>query len=198
MKYIFLNLIALFGFVATYLALQNGYFLDIDSFISGFPREKLFIWLFFLITDVGGLVMISIGSIFLLVLLTIQAKYKKVLYSVVALLGGLILQTLIKNLLEVARPENSMIAYSGYSFPSGHTNMTTILFLSFCFYVFSDLVDKRRRKLYFAISFLIIFLVGISRVYLNAHWVSDVVAGWCLGVFWATVPLAIKNLKLKM
>ena len=139
--------------------------------------------------------MIFIGSIFLVTLLAIQGKYKAVFYSLISLLGGLASQSIIKNVLTIGRPENSFITSWGYAFPSGHTNMTTILFLCFCFYVLHDLFDKKRRVLYFTISILVIILVGLSRVYLNAHWVSDVLAGWCLGLFWATAPLAVVKIR---
>ena len=136
---------------------------------------------------------ISLASILLLVFLVIKGKQKEALYFSISLVGGLIFQTIIKNILAVPRPGNSLVVYSGYSFPSGHTNMATILFLSLCFYVFQSVVNKRKRQLYYIASILIILFVGFSRLYLNAHWVSDVLAGWCLGIFWATLPLLWQN-----
>lgn len=197
MKYIYLNLISILGFIGVYMALQSGFFLNVNNFVYVFPRSNFLIWLFFIVTDVGGLIFISLGSLFLISLLAIQGKYQKIFYTAMALFGGLVSQTIIKNMLEVARPENSLVVYSGYAFPSGHTNMATILFLSICFYLFQDLLDKKRKMFYFSISIFLIVLVGISRVYLNAHWVSDVLAGWCLGLFWATVPLVVAKINTK-
>jgi undecaprenyl-diphosphatase len=196
MKYVYLNFIALIGFILTYFIFKYGYFLDINNFVANVPRSNFLVWLFFIITDVGSLLTVSFISIFLVAVLTIQSKYKNLLYTTIAILGGLASQSIIKNILMVGRPENSPLSSWGYSFPSGHTNMVTIVFLCFCFYVFNDFVDMRKRRFYTLVSILIIFVVGLSRLYLNAHWVSDVVAGWCLGLFWATAPLAFENFVL--
>ncbi len=193
MKYIYLNLIALIGFVATYFALNYGYFLNINNIVSNYPRSNSLVLPFFFITDVGGLMFIFVASLYLVTYLVIKGNNRGALYTTLALLGGLASQTIIKNVLEMSRPLNGLISTSGYSFPSGHANMTTILFLCFCFYVVRRMVHKNKRILYFTLSFLIIILVGVSRIYLNAHWVSDVVAGWCLGMFWATLPLLWQN-----
>jgi len=193
MRYIYLNLIAFFGFIFTYLAFHYGYFLNINNFIANIPRTDFLVWLFFFVTDLGSLVFVSIGSVFLITFLIVKGYGKEAFYIAIALLGGLTSQTIIKNILAISRPENGLVAYSGYSFPSGHTNMATILFLSFCFYVVFKIIDRKKRRLYFVISIIVIILVGLSRVYLNAHWVSDVLAGWCLGIFWATVPMTLNN-----
>ena len=197
MKYIYLNLIAILGLVSTYLIFRLGYFYSLNNYIANLPRTSSLTWLFFVITDVGGLVFVSFGSIILLSFLVVKGYSKQAFYTAIALAGGLASQTLIKNILEISRPENSLVAYTGYSFPSGHTNMATILFLSFCFYFLPNLVEKKKRRLYFILSFLIIILVGLSRIYLNAHWLSDVLAGWCLGLFWATFPLAVVKINTK-
>jgi membrane-associated phospholipid phosphatase len=197
MRYIYFNLIAFFGFIFTYFAFHYGYFLNINNFIANIPRTDFLVWLFFFVTDLGSLVFVSIGSVFLIAFLVVKGYTKQGFYTAMALLGGLLTQTIIKNLIEVARPENSLVAYSGYSFPSGHTNMVTILFLSFCFYVVFKIIDRKKRRLYFVVSIIVIILVGLSRVYLNAHWVSDVLAGWCLGIFWATLPLAVVKINTK-
>ena len=195
MKYIYLNLIAFFGFIGTFLAVYFGHFANINIYVNSLPRISLLVWPFFFITDIGGLFIISLGSIFLLIFLAIKDEHKKILYTAISLIGALLSQTLIKNFTLVARPQNGLVSSFGYAFPSGHSNMSAVLFLSLCFYVFSNIIDGKKRKLYYGISILIILLVGFSRIYLNVHWVSDVLAGWCLGMFWATLPLAFVSLK---
>ncbi len=195
MKYIYLNLIGLLGFIATYIALHYGYFSNINNFVNMFPRTDFLVWIFFVLTDIGGILFITFGTLFLTALLIVRGLYQSAIYTAVAVFGGLTSQTIIKNFLEVSRPENIVVSSFGYSFPSGHTNMITILFLSFCFYVFGNIANRKRRRLYYIISILTILFVGISRVYLNAHWASDVVAGWFLGLFWATAPLVFLRLK---
>ncbi len=198
MKYLYFNLLAFLGFIFTYFAFHYGYFSNINNFVESLSRTDFLVWFFFLVTDVGSLVFVSIGSILLITYLVVKGYSKGAFYTATALLGGIITQTLIKNILAISRPENSLVTYSGYSFPSGHTNMATILFLSFCFYVVSNFVSRKKRILFFSFSITIIILIGLSRIYLNAHWVSDVFAGWCLGLFWATLPMVVKSIKYKV
>ncbi len=102
------------------------------------------------------------------------------------LLGGAFFQALLKQFVERARPENSVVLETGFSFPSGHATLAVIFFCSLI-YVFGSRIQNRISREVFGISSLLLFLlVGFSRVYLNVHWVSDVIAGFALGAFWLT------------
>ena len=65
------------------------------------------------------------------------------------------------------------ISAQGYSFPSGHSTNSAILYGSLPVY--------KKHKLLVALGFIVPFLVGISRVMLGAHYVTDVLVGWTLG-----------------
>ena len=67
------------------------------------------------------------------------------------------------------------IAAQGYSFPSGHTTNSTLLYSSLAKY-------KSKNKVLLVIAFVVPFLVGLSRVLLGAHYVTDVLCGWVVGV----------------
>jgi membrane-associated phospholipid phosphatase len=74
---------------------------------------------------------------------------------------------------------------SSYAFPSGHATVSAAVCGAFAYALFRDgLVG---RELAMAIAVLPPLLVGISRVYLNVHWATDVVGGWCAGLFVAAV-----------
>lgn len=62
----------------------------------------------------------------------------------------------------------------GYSFPSGHTQGAT----TFWYYMMKEV----RKKFIYFIGWLIIVLVGISRLYLRVHWLIDVIGGLTLGI----------------
>ncbi len=118
-----------------------------------------------------------------------------------ATLGGGVLIYIFKELLQRARPLSVLIVESGYSLPSGHTAIATILVL-LLLHIFKEKI-KQYYLLYWTIGGLIVVLVAFSRIYLQAHWLSDVLAGFVLGVLWFLIyvlmtKIAVKNyLKIK-
>ncbi|WP_164527840.1 phosphatase PAP2 family protein [Georhizobium profundi] len=79
-------------------------------------------------------------------------------------------------------PDSSELLYT--SFPSGHALLATLRFGA------ATLLAARRCKRLHLRSYLVAtacsisLVVGVSRVYLGAHWPSDVLAGWSLGLIW--------------
>src|SRR5262249_11541170 len=75
----------------------------------------------------------------------------------------------------------------GNSFPSGHALGSIVAYGSLLL-VFLPAVPRRLRRVAIAVAAAIVVLVGFTRVALGVHYVSDVLAGWLLGVAWLTVP----------
>src|SRR5690606_27920076 len=73
------------------------------------------------------------------------------------------------------------------SFPSGHAMVTTVAYLTLAALVIRFFEDLRVRIYVVSVAIFISVVVGISRIYLGVHWPSDVVAGWALGVAWASL-----------
>lgn len=92
----------------------------------------------------------------------------------------------IKLLILRERPDAALhlIEESGYSFPSGHANASLIFYIFLAFLITRALNQKRHGDIANLITVLfviLIFLIGISRIYLGVHYPTDVLAGWCLG-----------------
>ncbi len=107
--------------------------------------------------------------------------------ALAAMGGGQLAVTTLKHLFSRARPDEVFHATvaSGYSFPSGHTMMSTIVFLTLAALTARLTASTRLRVFAMATAGLITGLVGSSRVYLGVHWASDVAAGWTAGAAWA-------------
>lgn len=90
---------------------------------------------------------------------------------------------LLKLAFREARPHDSLLPLSTYSYPSGHATIGAVLFL-FVAYLYGNAGQRHRmRAPFYALCAAMALAVGGSRVYLGVHWLSDVAAGLLLGVF---------------
>ena len=104
--------------------------------------------------------------------------------------------SVLKKSTDIARPpvEFQVAQIRNPSFPSGHTANTTALIVSVVLVVWCATKLSRRTKIWVSIGgAVIVTAMGLTRLVLNVHWLSDVLAGWCIG---AAVGLAITGLLL--
>jgi len=93
-------------------------------------------------------------------------------------LGG----DLIKIAIQRPRPLMSLIQESGYSFPSNHAVFAMILFSLIVYFFIEKINNNLLKKLFVIINFLMVFVVGASRIYLGVHWFTDVFGGFMFGI----------------
>jgi undecaprenyl-diphosphatase len=138
------------------------------------------------ITNLHG----TVGILILAALFGIYLFWKKKGYWLIALLlcvpGGLILNVLLKHAFQRARPsfDNPLVSLTTFSFPSGHTAGSTVLYGFIAAYLISHLQSSGQRVLVACAAFLLVALVGLTRIYLGAHYLSDVLAAMVEGVAW--------------
>jgi membrane-associated phospholipid phosphatase len=97
----------------------------------------------------------------------------------------------LKNIYDRARPPGSLVATSGASFPSGHAIAASVTVLAA---VIALVPAGRRRALWVAAAVAFSILMGLSRAYLGAHWLSDATAGILLGTSCALLTALIAGL----
>ncbi len=121
--------------------------------------------------------------IVLTVVLWVKFSKKWAIFFAGALASQAIIFEVIKELVHKARPINRLIVGEGLSFPSGHST-TAVVFFGLLILFTISYVKKESTRLYIIIaSIAFTILVGFSRIYLNVHWLSDVLGGFTLGLF---------------
>jgi membrane protein DedA with SNARE-associated domain/membrane-associated phospholipid phosphatase len=138
------------------------------------------------ITTLGGFYCSSLLILILFFALFRQNKWYYSILAALSIFSGLISSGLIKSITHVIRPEASLVYTEYFSFPSSHTLSITILGLLY-FHCLRTSIEGRLGRVFLGIGCVIVVLsVGFSRIFLGAHWLTDVLAGIALGVFWVT------------
>jgi membrane-associated phospholipid phosphatase len=109
-------------------------------------------------------------------------------------LGSISTNLLLKELYDRARPTvNPMIEASGLSFPSGHAMFNLSFYGLLIFLIWKEVKDPILKVVLSSLLFLLIILIGISRIYLGVHYASDVLAGFAAGFLWLIIALFVTN-----
>ncbi|WP_428961251.1 phosphatase PAP2 family protein [Micromonospora fluostatini] len=140
------------------------------------------------ITDLGGRpVIVWLVSVAVVGLL-IRRQGRLAMYVIVTGLGALVLDPSLKALVDRLRPEVDVPigTYAGQSFPSGHALGSMVAYGAILL-VFLPAMAPRWRKPAIALTGLVVFLIGFTRVALGVHFLSDVLGAWLLGAAWLGV-----------
>ena len=141
------------------------------------------------ITSLGGISVLSVFALMAVGFLLIHGKRLSALLTVVGLAGGVALSEGLKAVFERPRPPSAYQAVEtlNASFPSGHALLATVFYLTVGV-MLTRAFSKTRMKAYTLVwTVVLVLLIGLTRIYLGAHWASDVLAGWGIGAFWAMV-----------
>ena len=107
-------------------------------------------------------------------------------------ISSLVLMLLLKQLFQRKRPLSPLLkAAKGLSFPSGHAIMA-VTFYGLLIYILQHSITIDWLKwLATILVFVLIVLIGFSRIYLRVHYASDVAAGFIIGLLWLLISLAV-------
>ena len=131
-------------------------------------------------------------------LLLIKGRKTQSLLLIAAVGGNALLVAAIKTITQVIRPENQLIHDASFAYPSGHCAGTIIFVGLLTYYTWIKYGNRQRAKITVLTIFsLIVAFVSFDRIYLNIHWLSDVIGGCLLGTFWLSFCIIFyKHLKL--
>jgi undecaprenyl-diphosphatase len=139
----------------------------------------------FAVTDLGAtLTLVGVLAVGVLWLLLRRLPRLAVLVMLTGA-GGLILNPVVKELVARLRPvvETPVYRTDGWSFPSGHA-MSSLVCYGILLLVFAPVLHTRARRVVVGCAVLLVAAVGLSRVALGVHYLTDVLAGWLLGSLW--------------
>ncbi|WP_027500967.1 phosphatase PAP2 family protein [Rhodococcus sp. UNC363MFTsu5.1] len=139
------------------------------------------------ITNLGGTVASLVVTTVIVLALLARGHRAEALLVGGAMFTGQLVMSLLKLAFGRARPPEPerLVVEVTHSFPSGHAMMSSILVCVVGAVIVRLAGPRWRNPAVFAGLALWTLAIGLSRVYLGAHWLTDVIAGWLFGAAWA-------------
>ncbi|KAJ53131.1 undecaprenyl-diphosphatase [Clostridium tetanomorphum] len=142
-------------------------------------------------TNIGDPVSVIIMTVVVVALLYLKGMKNERTFFALNILGVWLFNEVLKISFKRDRPSIRIISARGYSLPSGHA----MVFLTFSIIiVYLILLYIKNKSIKYIISTIFIIMaifIGLSRVYLRVHYLSDVLAGWSAAMFWSGINIAI-------
>jgi undecaprenyl-diphosphatase len=189
--------LALVGYAALAADVVNGgAFSEVDAEVAEWVVGSMPTWVEWLarpFTWLGGLVGMTIVVTVVSVVLLRRGLWREAVVLVVVTLGSQVLVLSAKAGYERERPDvgSAIELPSSFSFPSGHATTGVAVFGLLGLYAAALATTRRQRIAAVCTGFAIGGLVAASRVVLNVHFLSDVLAGACLGLAWLSTCLLV-------
>ena len=151
---------------------------------------------FFAITQLGGTWAIAAGSLLLGGWLVWRKRFAGLISLLASVGGGILLNMALKNIFLRPRPDfvNAFYHETGYSFPSGHSMMSVLFYGMTAFLLASQLKTWKWRVWLGTSAFTLALLIGVSRLALGVHFLTDVLGGWGAGAAWLMTCVIIYQL----
>jgi undecaprenyl-diphosphatase len=148
-------------------------------------------WLFLLMRDVtalGGGTIIPMVTLVVIGYMLLVRRLSEALLLFLIAGGGAGLAWILKLFFARERPSvvPALIEVTQYSFPSGHAMMSALVYLSLAAMLAGVQTDARVRIYIVTVAVCVVLLIGTSRIYLGVHYPTDVLAGWSVGLAWAS------------
>jgi undecaprenyl-diphosphatase len=153
-------------------------------------------------TDVGGPVGMPILALVAVAVLTWRRRrWTPIVLTLIAAAGSLAMTIVGKGFVDRARPPADLAVPPlevSASFPSGHTLNATVLATVIVYLILIETTAAWQRTLTITLGTLFVLAMGLSRVFLGHHWLTDVLAGWLIGLAWALAVITAHRLWLTL
>jgi undecaprenyl-diphosphatase len=143
------------------------------------------------LSGLGSGAVTALVSLVAVTFLCLAGRWRYAALVVAAAVGTLVVMMVLKGIYDRPRPPATLVTAidrpGDESFPSGHSMISTALYLTLATMIARALPTRRLRIFTIAVGAFLALMIGTSRLYLGVHYPTDVLAGWTIGCTWALV-----------
>lgn len=152
------------------------------------------------VTRLGNVPTLAVVTAIAAIVLWRKGRRAELHLLLLAAVGVQILTFGLKLGFERERPffADPLATESTYSFPSGHASASLAVYGTLGFILARHLADRRARIAALAGAAALILLIGFSRLYLGVHFLTDVIAGFSIGLAWVTLCAVLLHLHVRL
>lgn len=150
-------------------------------------------WTLFMVgvTNVGGVYLPVLIGITISIYFMYQKDWWNFISFFLVVGAGTVVQVLLKLFFHRPRPSPHFVMAYGYSFPSNHTFFAMVIYGFLNYVVWKRTKVKGLKICILLISTFLILLVGVSRVYLGVHWLTDILGAYVAGFAWLVFSVRV-------
>ena len=180
--------IGLITFSIIVVRLKNNTIISFDNYIYNHIKGLIspnMTNIFKIITEFGN-IYIMIPIIILILIFSKDKSFKK--YFIYNLIFIFILNNVLKIIFTRDRPiDINLIIETGYSFPSGHSMVSFAFYGFLAYFIYHANLNNYLKLLFIILLGLLVFMIGISRIYLGVHYASDVLGGFAISALYLVI-----------
>jgi membrane protein DedA with SNARE-associated domain len=186
-----LNLVSLFALFKTIGdgVARSSYLANFDISVNVFMAERItpplakLASLWSLVCNVE--MTLALGLIIGFAFVTAR-RWRRAAIMMLSVISPVIAVSALKMIFLRSRPWNALQPIIDPSFPSAHATLAAAFMVAFMYVILPSVKSWIKREVLIVLAVLFVISIGLSRLALNVHWASDIIAGWALGIFLAT------------
>ncbi len=168
-------------FLLVAILLRTNTISTIDNFVYKYvsllinPNTTVF---FQLVTGMGSFYVIVTICLLSFIFLKLKRNSRLITANAVTIV---VISTILKYVFVRSRPiDINIITEFGYSFPSNHASVSAAFYGFIAYLAYKNIASVNKRNTIIILLGLLVFLIGLSRIYLGVHYTTDVLAGYSL------------------
>lgn len=163
-----------------------------NCYNRGVENISILNFIFLVITYFAGILTVTTVTALSMLSFAAHKHFGRIKQMLISVLGTAGTVFLLKTIFNVPRPEGAFYIETTPSFPSGHAAIAMALYGFLFATIYKHDKHPLKNKTLLLLAILII-LIGVSRLYLGVHYLSDVLVGYLIGFLWLAFALSRKS-----